>query len=115
MNWMHGSAGAAHVRSVQPDPSKSEEAIMPKLVPATQTGSLTDHQHGTDDTLVVAVGGQPFYGDALSMFDNARGGDDVLIAADPLFNILDGDAGQMHDHSRGGSDHLIGADNSFNF
>jgi serralysin len=88
---------------------------MPKLVPATQTGSLTDHQHGTDDTLVVAVGAQPFYGDALSMFDTARGGDDVLIGADPLFNILDGDAGQMHDHTRGGSDHLIGADNSFNF
>jgi hypothetical protein len=47
---------------------------MPKLVPTTQTGSLTDHQHGTDDTLVVAIGGQPFYGDALSMFDPPEAG-----------------------------------------
>lgn len=84
-------------------------------VPTTQTGSLTHHQHGTDDTLVVAVGAQPFYGDALSMFDTARGGNDTLVGADPLFNILNGDAGEMHDHTRGGSDHLIGADNSFNF
>ena len=35
---------------------------MPKPVPNTQTGSLTDHQHGTNDTLILAdagMGGTP--------------------------------------------------------
>ena len=29
---------------------------MAKLVPNTQTGSLTDHQHGTNDTLILGAG-----------------------------------------------------------
>ena len=41
---------------------------MPKPVPNTQTGSLTDHQHGTNDTLVgVDSGNDILFGDAFSM------------------------------------------------
>ena len=54
---------------------------MPKPVPNTQTGSLTDHEHGTNDT---------------------------LIGVDNTFNTLYGDAFAMYDHSRGGNDKLIG-------
>jgi serralysin len=54
---------------------------MQKPVPNTQTGSLTDHQHGTDDTLIgLANALNTLYGDALAMDDHARGGNDTLIS-----------------------------------
>jgi serralysin len=85
---------------------------MPKLVPNTQTGSLTDHERGTDDSLFVAdLTTTTLYGDAFSMFDHARGGDDTLtgIGHLPRFsNLLFGDASEMHDHTRGGDDTLTG-------
>ena len=78
---------------------------MAKLVPNTQTGSLTDHEHGTDDTLIgVNAGLNTLYGDAFDMFDHSRGGDDTLIGGDHATNLLYGDAHDMHDHSRGGDD-----------
>ena len=53
---------------------------MPRPVPTTQTGSLTDNQHGTNDTLIgVDPAVNDLYGDALSMFDSARGGNDTVI------------------------------------
>jgi len=59
---------------------------MPKPAPNTQTGSLTDHQHGTNDTLILAdagMGGPPLqivlYGDAFALYDDSRGGNDTLI------------------------------------
>ena len=53
---------------------------MPKPVPNTQTGSLTDHQRGTDDTLIgVDNAINTLYGDAFAMDDHARGGNDTLI------------------------------------
>ena len=58
---------------------------MPRPVPNTQTGSLTDNQHGTNDTLILGTGTGPFdlqialHGDALAMYDDARGGNDTLI------------------------------------
>ena len=58
---------------------------MPRPVPNTQTGSLTDNQRGTNDTLVLGAGTDPsdlgvvLHGDAFAMSDNARGGDDTLI------------------------------------
>src|ERR1700704_1207064 len=54
---------------------------MQKPVPNTQTGSLTDHQHGTNDTLIgLANALNTLYGDALAMDDHARGGNDTLIS-----------------------------------
>ena len=32
---------------------------MPRPVPNTQTGSLTDNQHGTNDTLILGAGTRP--------------------------------------------------------
>src|SRR5262245_59499144 len=100
------------------------ETAMPKLVPNTQTGSLTDNQHGTNDTLFVVVDGITFpgqpgnllYGDAASMLDDSRGGNDTLIGADgPLFyNIIVGDAGTMSDSARGGNDTVIGGNDTTN-
>ncbi len=47
---------------------------MAKRVPNSQTGSLTDHRRGTDDTLVgVDSGPDILYGDAYDMFDRLRG------------------------------------------
>ena len=52
---------------------------MARLVPNTQTGSLTDHQQGTDDTLSgVDDASNVLYGDAFDMDDHARGGNDTL-------------------------------------
>ena len=46
---------------------------MPKPIPNTQTGSLTDHQRGTDDTLIgVDNALNTLYGDAFAMDDHAR-------------------------------------------
>ena len=45
---------------------------MAKLVPNTQTGSLTDHQHGTDDTLTRrGHSDNTLFGDAFAMYDTA--------------------------------------------
>ena len=53
----------------------------PKLVPNTQTGSLTDNQRGTKDTLIGLdnLATNTLFGDAFDMHDKARGGDDTLI------------------------------------
>ena len=89
---------------------------MPKLVPNTQTGSLTDHQHGTDDTLILGAGSGPsdpqisLFGDAFAMFDNSRGGNDTLIGGANANNALTGDARFMVDNARGGNDTLTAAD-----
>jgi Ca2+-binding RTX toxin-like protein len=83
---------------------------MPKPIPNTQTGSLTDHQHGTNDTLLTAFA----YGDAFDMYDSSRGGNDTLIGVTDSYSQFYGDAGQMYDDSRGGNDTLIGGDGSGN-
>jgi hypothetical protein len=78
--------------------NKPREASMPKPVPNTQTGSLTDNQHGTNDTLILDPGTGPFepprilFGDALAMLDDSRGGNDTLIGGDTANNFLVGDA-----------------------
>src|SRR5229473_1282091 len=89
---------------------------MPKPIPNTQTGSLTDHQRGTNDTLIgVDNALNTLYGDAFAMDDHARGGNDTLIGGSTApFNILYGDALEMHDHAHGGNDTLIGGDGSAN-
>src|SRR6476620_5915047 len=75
-----------------------EEVVMPKPVPNTQTGSLTDHQRGTNDTL----NGSFLYGDAYSMYDDSKGGNDSMTAVENAFNTLYGDASEMHDNTVGG-------------
>jgi len=71
---------------------------MPKPIPNTQTGSLTDHQHGTDDTLIgLASALNTLYGDAFAMDDHARGGNDTLIGGADATNVFYGDARSMHD------------------
>src|SRR5690348_13790550 len=86
---------------------------MPKpLIPNTQTGSLTDHQIGSDDTLLISslTGGNApaiLYGDALDMFDHSQGGNDDLTSEGGFVQLY-GDADQMFDHSRGGDDLLTG-------
>jgi len=88
---------------------------MPKPVPNTQTGSLTDHQRGTDDTLIgVDNALNTLYGDAFEMHDHARGGNDHLSGGAGSFIFLLGDAGTMDGDSRGGNDTLIGAHGSVN-
>ena len=58
---------------------------MPKSISNTQSGSLTDHQHGTNDTL---IGGDntdnALFGDAFDMYDKSHGGDDTLTGGDNL-------------------------------
>jgi len=87
---------------------------MPKPVPNTQTGSLTDHQHGTNDTLILAdagMGGPPLqvvlYGDAFAQYDDSRGGNDLLIGGANANNSLVGDARLIYDNARGGNDTLV--------
>ena len=73
---------------------------MPKLVPNAQTGFLTDHEHGTDDTLIgIDNAINTLFGDAFAMDDHARGGNDTLIGGANATNILYGDAFEMHDHT----------------
>ena len=78
---------------------------MAKLVPNTQTGSLTDHQHGTNDTLILGAGSGPsdpqisLFGDAFAMYDHSRGGDDTLIGGANANNALTGDA-RLHVRQR---------------
>ena len=76
------------------------------LTPNTQTGTLSGKDHGTNDDLT-GTGG-PLYGDAFTMIDEARGGNDVLTGGVGLINGLIGDAQDMFDHTRGGNDVLIG-------
>jgi hypothetical protein len=72
---------------------------MAKLVPNTQTGSLTDHQQGTDDALLgVDDASNVLYGDAFDMDDHARGGNDSLTGGDGpglRFGRFFGAAGDM--------------------
>jgi hypothetical protein len=95
---------------------------MPRPVPTTQTGSLTDNQHGTNDTLVLGTGTSPsdlgvvIHGDALAMYDDSRGGNDTLVGGANAYNGLFGDAHFMYDNTDGGNDTLIGGDGAvFNF
>ena len=83
---------------------------MPKPVPNTQTGSLRDNQHGTNDALhgVDSTFNNPFYGDAFAMYDHSRGGNDTLIGGNGASNFLYGAAFFMFDDTRGGNDTLIG-------
>src|SRR5918994_121581 len=93
---------------------------MPRPVPTTQTGSLTDNQHGTNDTLVLGTGTSPsdlgvvIHGDALAMYDDSRGGNDTLVGGANAYNGLFGDTFNMHDNARGGNDTLIGGAVSIN-
>ncbi|HZB57322.1 MAG TPA: hypothetical protein VE527_27055 [Reyranella sp.] len=94
---------------------------MPRPVPTTQTGSLTDNQHGTNDTLVLGTGTSPsdlgvvIHGDALAMYDDSRGGNDTLVGGANAYNGLFGDAHFMYDNTDGGNDTLIGGVGSINF
>src|SRR3981189_539828 len=82
---------------------------MQKPVPNTQTGSLTDHQHGTDDTLIgLANALNTLYGDAFAMDDHASGGNDTLIGGVNATNVFYGDARAMNEPAAGGDDTLIG-------
>ena len=94
---------------------------MQTLVPNTQTGSLTDHQHGTNDTLIGVdnVFNTLLLGDAFNMFDKSRGGNDTLFGGAEtgdanVFNFLYGEAEDMYDNSHGGNDMLIGGADAFN-
>ena len=81
---------------------------MEKRIPNTQTGSLTNNQDGTNDTLIWgAYTANVIYGDALNMSGNSHGGNDTLIG--DAFKVLVGDAGTMRNHSHGGNDTLIGS------
>jgi Ca2+-binding RTX toxin-like protein len=94
---------------------------MPRPVPTTQTGSLADNQHGTNDTLILGAGTGPLdlqlvlHGDAFAMYDDARGGNDTLIGGANANNGLFGDARLMYDNADGGNDTLIGGAGSTNF
>src|SRR3979490_2419429 len=94
---------------------------MPKPVPNTQTGSLTDHQHGTNDTLILADAGHGatplqvvLYGDPFAQYDDSRGGNDLLIGGANANNSLVGDARLIYDNARGGNDTLMGGANTNN-
>src|SRR5258708_288979 len=85
---------------------------MAKRIPNTQTGSLTDHQHGTNDTLIGgAEANNTLYGDALNMFNSSHGGNDTLTGGTIADNTLFGDASAMFDNSHGGNDTLTGGAN----
>jgi serralysin len=94
---------------------------MPRPVPNTQTGSLTDNEHGTNDTLILGPGTSPsdlqvvLHGDAFAMYDDSRGGNDTLIGGATADNALFGDARLMFDTADGGNDTLIGGAGSINF
>jgi Ca2+-binding RTX toxin-like protein len=66
-----------------------------------------DNARGGNDTLIAMGDANTLYGDANSMYDNARGGNDTLIAIGDE-NTLYGDAEFMSDNTRGGNDLLIG-------
>src|SRR3990170_1574839 len=94
---------------------------MPRPVPTTQTGSLADNQHGTNDTLILGAGTGPFdlqlvlHGDAFAMYDDARGGNDTLIGANgAFFNFFLADASDMYGNTHGGNDLLIGGTDTSN-
>ena len=82
---------------------------MPQPIPSAQTRSLTDHEHGTNDTPIGSDGSTNFlFGDAFSMFDQAHGGDDTLIGGDNSNNYLPWGRPGTHDNARGGDDTLRG-------
>ena len=71
---------------------------MAKPIPNTQTGSLTDHEHGTNDALIGLDNAiNTLYGDALAIYDHSRGGNDTLIGGDGASKLLLGDAFSMFD------------------
>ena len=86
---------------------------MPRPVPNSQTGSLTDNEHGTNDTLILGPGTSPsdlqvvLHGDAFALYDDSRGGNDTLIGGAGSINFLNGDVLFMYDNARGGNDTLI--------
>jgi serralysin len=85
----------------------------------TMTGTLDDHNKGTDDSLVLPISLgliARLYGDAKVMTDHAQGGDDTLTVPDDFDFLrinsvrLSGDAGALMDgHSKGGDDYIVGA------
>ena len=91
------------------------------MSPIPKPGLSTDHQHGTDDTLILGPGSGPsdpqisLFGDAFAMYDRtSRGGNDTLIGSADANNALTGDARFMVDHARGGDDTLIGGAGAIN-
>src|SRR5260370_1101923 len=83
------------------------------LVPNTQTGTLTDHQQGTDDTLSgIDDASNVLFRDAFAMDDHALGGNDMLTGGasnrTDVTNTLYGDANSMYDHAQGGNNALTG-------
>lgn len=91
-------------------------------IPNTQTGMLVGDEVGTNDILSVPAidpalpTPQYFFGDAYEMFDNARGGHDVLIGVSGAVTrkVECGDAFMMYGNSRGGNDLIIGGDGGSN-
>src|SRR5260370_35671568 len=86
------------------------------LVPNTQTGTLTDHQQGTDDTLSgIDDASNVLFGDAFAMDDHALGGNDMLTGGSSnstdVSNTLYGDAFHMTDQASGGNDTLARGSN----
>ena len=80
-----------------------------------QTGTLDGKDHGSNDILTTPVHGgssglEFFLGDADTMMDSARGGNDVLIGVNGADQrkVACGDAFMMEDSSRGGNDRIIG-------
>lgn len=61
--------------------------------------------HGGNDTLSDTAAA---VGDADTMSDHARGGDDILIGGNDRADALVGDANRMTDHAVGGNDTLVG-------
>ena len=76
------------------------------LKPNTQTGTLDDHDQGSNDILI-STGG-PLFGDAMAMLGHSRGGNDTITGADGLLNQIVGDALFMSEDSSGGNDVIIG-------
>jgi hypothetical protein len=77
------------------------------------TGALSGHQKGEAQTLIGTDNqDNTIFGDAYSIVDFARGGNDTLIGGNStgtgvvITNQLYGDAYQMTGHARGGADTL---------
>ena len=104
---------------------RTEGGIDAALVPTKQTGSLTDNQHGTNDTLILGAGTGP--SDLLRLssmatptpwYDDARGGNDTLTggANADIASTVTAKGTPFHvDNSKGGNDTLIGGGGAINF
>ena len=80
--------------------------------------TMDGSSQGGNDTLQVspnstASAGNYLYGDAISMLDHARGGNDLFIGRNGINTIAYGDAGSMSGSALGGNDTVQGADNSY--